>query len=570
MTTTTATSERPLTADLAEPDGPPQRTRSAVNLARRLHSGLGQKTLIIAVLAGSFLARWLLADRNSYWLDELYSVAIYGIWNPSAGAAVEQLANTSVHPPLYQAILYVWMDVFGDTERASRSLSNLYITLATLFLYLLVRDMLTHRVALWSAVTFALMYSPMHFALETRSYAQTIFLATLSSYALVRLMRVGAERGWRRALFSTTAALLYGANVALLLTHYFNAFFYVAQGIMAGIFVLCALPRRRWLAGLGAVAATYAVQGATFALAWGHVLLGTYRKSADSYSVEQEGLQTPWDLLKMTVTPNIDPPWPIWVIALLVVAVVVARAGRRVLSGRELTSDRQAAWTVLYLFGWLVLPLIVLVLAFLITGTARYSARYVLYAMPALAPLVVLTIGEAARLVGAGWRRLRGRDLNVAALTDLALIIVIVTLVIPGSLRGVSWTPSDDFRGTAQRIVATIESDPGSSYALYDTTFRNISVLDYYLARYSDEVRVDGIIRVGQERVDQGFAFESGRTEIEQHDFLIVAFIHHRSTGFPNALRRLTERYPVHFRQVDGKGKGLIIFRIHASSEGSR
>jgi 4-amino-4-deoxy-L-arabinose transferase-like glycosyltransferase len=568
-TTTTVTGERPLTADLAEPDRPPQRTRSAVNIARRLYGGLGQQTLIIAVLAGSFLARWLLADRNSYWLDELYSVAIYGIWNPSAGAAVERLANTSVHPPLYQAILYVWMDLFGDTERSSRSLSNLYITLATLFLYLLVRDMLSHRVALWSAVTFALMYSPMHFALETRSYAQTIFLATLSSYALVRLMRVGAERGWRRALFSPTAALLFGANVALLLTHYFNAFFYVAQGVIAGIFVLCALPRRRWLAGLGAVAVMYAVQGATFTLAWGHVLLGTYRKSAGSYSVEEEGLQTPWDLLKMTVTPNIDPPWPIWVIALLVVAVIVARAGRRLLGGRELTSDRQAAWTVLYLFGWLVLPLVVLVLAFLITGTARYSARYVLYAMPALAPLVVITIGEAARLVGAGWRRVRGRGVDAAALTDVALIIVIVTLVIPGTLRGVSWIPSDDYRGAAQRIVATIESDPGSSYVLYDTTFRDISVLDYYLARYSDAVRVDGIIRVGQERGDRGFAFESGRTEIEQHDFLIVAFIHHRITGFPNALRRLTERYPVHFRQIDEKGKGLIIFRIHPPSEGS-
>ena len=408
-TTTTATGERDLTPDLAEPDRPPQRKRSAVDLARRLYGALRREILIIVVLAGSFLARWLVADRNSYWLDELLSVAIYGIWNPSAGAAVERLANASVHPPLYQAILYVWMDLFGDTERSTRSLSNLYITLATLFLYLLVRNTLSRRVALWSAVTFALMYSPMYFGLETRSYAQTIFLATLSSYALVRLMRVGADRGWRRALLSPTAALLYAANVALLLTHYFNAFFYVAQGVVAGIFVLCALPPRRWLAGLGAVAAMYAMQGATFALASGNVLMRTYRRRAGSFSVEEKGLKTPWDLLKTTVTPNIDPPWPIWVIALLVAAVVVARAGRGLLGGRELTSDRQGAWTVLYLFGWLVLPLVVLVLAFLITGTARYNARYVLYAMPALAPLVVLTIGEAARLVGAGWRRVRGR-----------------------------------------------------------------------------------------------------------------------------------------------------------------
>jgi uncharacterized membrane protein len=565
MTTTiTATGERDLTPDLAEPDRPPQRRRSAVDLTRRLYGALRQETLIIAVLAGSFLIRWVVADRTSYWVDELLSVTIYGIWSPSAGAAVERLANSSVHPPLYQAILYVWMDLFGDTERSSRSLSNLYITLATLFLYLLVRNTLSRRVALWSAVTFALMYSPMYYGLETRSYAQTIFLATLSSYALVRLMRVGADRGWRRALLSPTAALLYAANVALLLTHYYNAFFYVAQGVIAGIFVLCALPRRRWLVGLGAVAATYAVQGATFALVWGEVLLQTYRQRAGAFSVEEKGLQTPWDLLKTTVTSNIDPSWPIWVIALLVAGVVVARAGRRLLGGRELTSDRQGAWTVLYLFGWLVFPLVVLVLVFLITGTARYNARYLLYAMPALAPLVVLTIGEAARLVGAGWRRIRGRGLDAAALTDVALVVVIATLVIPGTLRAVS-SDKEDWRGTARRIVTTIESDPGSSYVLYDTAWRNTSLLDYYLARYSDEVRVDGIIRVSQERLDQGFAFETGRTEIERHDFLVVAFVHHRVTQFPNALRRLTERYPVYFPQVDDKGRGLIIFRMHAS-----
>jgi hypothetical protein len=249
------------------------------------------------------------------------------------------------------------------------------------------------------------------------------------------------------------------------------------------------------------------------------------------------------------------------VIALLVAAVVIARAVRGLLGGRDLTIDRQRAWTVLYLFGWLVLPLVVLVLAFLITGTARYNFKYVLYAMPALAPLVVLTIGEAARLVGAGWRRVRWRHLDAAALTDVALVVVIVTLVIPGTLRGISWDRSD-FRGAAQRIVATIESNPGSSYVLYDTAFRDTSVLNYYLARYSDEVRVNGIIRVGQERMDKGFAFESGRTEIERHDFLVVAFIHHRVTQFPNALRRLTERYPVYFRQVDDTGRGLIIFRV--------
>ena len=57
--------------------------------------------------AGRFVPGGIRGRPELYWLDELYSVAIYGIWNPGVGAAVERLANTSVHPPLYQAILYV-------------------------------------------------------------------------------------------------------------------------------------------------------------------------------------------------------------------------------------------------------------------------------------------------------------------------------------------------------------------------------------------------------------------------------------------------------------------------------
>ena len=66
MTTiTTATGERDLTPDLAEPDRPPQRTRSAVDLARRLYGVLRQETLLlIAVLVGSFLARWLVEPQR--------------------------------------------------------------------------------------------------------------------------------------------------------------------------------------------------------------------------------------------------------------------------------------------------------------------------------------------------------------------------------------------------------------------------------------------------------------------------------------------------------------------------
>src|SRR5690349_102389 len=86
----------------------------------RLHGGLA----IALILAVAFLARWSIADMHSYWLDELLSVDTYGIGNESLGAAIKRLATSSIHPPLYQAILYGWMTLFGDLERTTRTLSN--------------------------------------------------------------------------------------------------------------------------------------------------------------------------------------------------------------------------------------------------------------------------------------------------------------------------------------------------------------------------------------------------------------------------------------------------------------
>jgi uncharacterized membrane protein len=565
-TTTTGAGEREAALGTPALDVAAKGT-SAVGLAgsllRRLFAAVREEAMLVAVLVVSFVARWLLANRNSYWLDELYSVAIYGIWNDNVAAAVDRLSHESVHPPLYQAVLYGWMELFGDDERATRSLSNLYITLATLFLYLLVRDALSRAVALWTAVTFVVMYTPLYFALETRSYAQTMFLTALSSYALIRLMRVAAVRGWRPALFSPTAALFAGANIALLLTHYFNAFFYVAQGAIAGIFVLRTFRPRRWLAGLGAVAAVYGVQGTVFALIWGDVLIDTARARAGSYPVEEEGLHSPLALLNSLVTPNIDAPRPIWLIALSVLAVVVGRAVMVVAGGRELTAERQRSWSVLYLLAWLVFPMLVMFLAFLVTGTARYNARYVLYAMPALAPLVVLTVGEAARLVSVAWRRVRGTGLDAAVLTSVGMAVAILTLVIPRTPLALGPPDISSWRSTARTIVETIDANPDSTFVVFDTAFRRTSVLDYYLARYSDDVRVASVILLGEERRNQGFSFEGQRTQIEQYDFIIVAFTHHRIGQFPHAVRTLSKMYPLYLRQLDWRGRGLVIFAVH-------
>ena len=49
--------------------------------------------------------------------------------------------------------------------------------------------------------------------------------------------------------------------------------------------------------------------------------------------------------------------------------------------------------------------------------------------------------------------------------------------------------PKADWRGAARDIVDIVESNADSSYVIYEPSFRPTPLLDYYLARYSDDVR---------------------------------------------------------------------------------
>jgi hypothetical protein len=70
---------------------------------RAILTVLRRHNAIVVFLSAIFIARLFLADWNSYWSDELLSVAVYGVWNDDLVAMVSHLADNSIHPPLYQA-----------------------------------------------------------------------------------------------------------------------------------------------------------------------------------------------------------------------------------------------------------------------------------------------------------------------------------------------------------------------------------------------------------------------------------------------------------------------------------
>ena len=232
---------------------------------------------IILVLFFSLVARFFLADWNSYWYDELVEVQTASGEGNSATAIARSMMGTDRHPPLYQISLFFWMRLFGNSEVSTRMLSTLLVTLAVLLLYLFAERLYGKRTADAAALFFTLSNMAVAYSLESRAYALTLFLCCLSSYVLLRyLSSLNGVLSWRGLLLNRWYILLVVTNAALPLTHYYNAYFLAAQALFV-LFLAFSWQRGRGiLPVLIKVSALYAVQLAVFLILWGGAFIQAF------------------------------------------------------------------------------------------------------------------------------------------------------------------------------------------------------------------------------------------------------------------------------------------------------
>ena len=198
--------------DAPDPEGPPF-SRAVVVLL------IAGATLAVAV--GMVLRFW---TRSDLWLDEALTVNI-------AGQPLHELPSylrRDGAPPLFYALLHVWMGVFGHSDGAVRALPGVF-GVATVPLAWLAGKRLGGENAAWAAMLlvatspFAVRYST-----ETRMYSLVALLTVLGFLAVDRALRsprpgnlvaVGAVAGlllyshyWSIYLLGTTMLwLLYQA-----------------------------------------------------------------------------------------------------------------------------------------------------------------------------------------------------------------------------------------------------------------------------------------------------------------------------------------------------------------------
>jgi len=118
---------------------------------------------------------------QSFWRDEAYSVLLAG--QPLSVI----IQKSSIEPPVYYVLLHFWIQLFGTSEIATRSLSLLGFMLATIVV-IEWADKLFGRSWLSKFMPLFFFFNPMllYYAFEVRAYGWYIFFAVLSMFAYDR------------------------------------------------------------------------------------------------------------------------------------------------------------------------------------------------------------------------------------------------------------------------------------------------------------------------------------------------------------------------------------------------
>jgi len=176
---------------------------------------------LLAPLAvgGLVLLSVLLRTRDfgvGFWIDEGLSVGIADRPLSDIPAALRLDGS----PPLYYALLHVWISVFGNSETATHALSLLFAVLAVPAAWWAASGLFGPRAGLLAALLAATNPFLTHYAQETRMYALVALLGVLACGAFGRAYVLAASgaaarRRWAAAFAVALAALMYTHNWAL-------------------------------------------------------------------------------------------------------------------------------------------------------------------------------------------------------------------------------------------------------------------------------------------------------------------------------------------------------------------
>ncbi len=204
-----------------------------VKLGVRLAEKVSDRWWLAICMALSGTVQLSFISKASVWHDEGYSLMLAP---QSIGQIVARTAR-DVHPPLYYFALHFWMQLFGSSELAVRSLSTVAILGSIAVMFLIIKRLFGSGAARLAVLVMGLAPFLIRYGQEARMYALVAFWVTLATYLLVR------------ALDEHNLKLLYaysGVMALALYTHYYAIF-------IVGVHWLYVLLRTKGRASSGAL-----------------------------------------------------------------------------------------------------------------------------------------------------------------------------------------------------------------------------------------------------------------------------------------------------------------------------
>ena len=65
------------------------------------------------------------------------------------------------------------------------------------------------------------------------------------------------------------------------------------------------------------------------------------------------------------------------------------------------------------------------------------------------------------------------------------------------------------------------------------------------------------------------YTFDKEADDIAKHDYLILAFTHHKQREYPAAMQKLLNRYTLHLTLLNKAGRGIVVLKITNKSPAS-
>ena len=334
----------------------------------------------IAVAATALLAvlAVIRSGAKQIWVDEAVAV---GLTQVSLRRFLFVITHWEVNQaPFY--VLFAGWHVLGDSPATMRALAAVFAVATVPVLYLLGCRLYTSRIAAVACVLFSVNAMIVQWSQQIRAYTMAVFLVTLATYLLVRLV----DRP------STASGLLYALVAVLAVaTHFFSV-------LVIGVHLLSVLALRprpaKVLLFTAATIGVLLVPFAAFVLtANGDPLSWVHDTTATSTA----------RLLARLSGGSLT----------LVVAAVVAVVGVVAVASTWRRTPRSVeAWHALLPLAWLVVPLVA-TLGYSLVAQPVAVARFLIVIVPAISLLL------AFGLANLPWRWLRLVTLAVLLLTSL-------------------------------------------------------------------------------------------------------------------------------------------------------